>query len=173
MQSRPGHGGQDSGAVQEQKLRNPYLVEVRKPTLIEYGLCQLTVQGSLQPLCSQQCMRYRYYHPTFQMRKLRLKDVTWSKSKQLVSGWAPALSCPQCWEGKGLVNIGAFPFCEVQRAPRLSVQLFRGLRLPLSSELHDPGQTPVRAWVLIEESWSLSVGGTLRFWCKTDSGRTF
>lgn len=45
MQSRTGQGGQDSGAVQEQRLRNPYLVEVGKPTLIEYRLCQLLCKG--------------------------------------------------------------------------------------------------------------------------------
>lgn len=139
MQSRTGQGGQDSGGSSRAKVVESLFGGSQKTDTDWVPALPSTMQGTLQPSCSQQCMRCRYYHPTFQMRKLRLKDVTWSKSKQLVSGWAPALSWPPCWEGKELVNIGAFPFCEVQRLPCLSVQLFRGLRRPLSSELHGPG----------------------------------
>lgn len=52
-------------------------------------------------------------------------------------------------------DIGVFPLFYVQRVPclpRLSVRVFRGLHLPLSSELHDPGQICQDLWVLIQES---------------------
>ena len=87
------------------------------------------VQWSLQTIFTAVYKGW-YYHPNCQIRKLRLKDVTWSKSVHLVSGWTPAPSCPPCWEGKWSVNVRVFPSFGVQRVPYVSVQFFRGLRLP-------------------------------------------